>query len=217
MGSLLKISRSLWDLLRVNWQAALQFAMQRIYLIRQEPFNQYGWVGSKWRTLPIWMLTVMQYPGLSAYPKWDFKNCRAWGSWRMAMGEREKAALVCCCLFWHSLWTAAHVFREELFVNTPVYLSLARAAGRKFYLNGICVGKSLENTWSYLEASISNTTSGWLEDTSLSRVKASECACVLVCVWRMSGCTCSDIFFCVFELRRVLLSYTKASTHPGNA
>lgn len=210
MGSLLKISRSLWDLLKINQQATLQFAKQHIYLIRQEPFNQYSWVGSKWRTLPIWILTLMQYLGLSAYPKWHLKNCWAWGSWRTAMGRRER----------RQCWSAAAypdincelqlmILREELFVNTPIYLSLARAAVRKlgrlitawleknFLSKWYFFGKSLENTWSCLEVSISNITSGWLEDISLSCVKASEWACVLVCIWRINVCTCGA-FFSVF-------------------
>lgn len=108
-GSLLKISRSPGDLLRVDWQAALQFAKKHIYLIRQEPFNSaVCWVGSKWRILPIWILTLMQYPELSAYPKWDLKNYWALGSWRTAMwvGRQCWSAAAYSDIYW--LWTGAH-------------------------------------------------------------------------------------------------------------
>lgn len=107
-GSLLKISRSLWDLLWIDWQAALQLAKKHIYLIRQEPFNRYSWVGSKWRTLPIWILTLMQYPELSAYPKWDLKNYWALGTWRTAMWEGRQCWSAAAYSDTYSLWSAAH-------------------------------------------------------------------------------------------------------------
>lgn len=78
------------------------------------------------------------------------------------------------------------MLRQELFVNTRLYLSLTGAAGRKsgssageecLYPNGICVRKWLAPRSGCLGWSISAIAGGRLESTSVWHVKASEWAC----------------------------------------
>jgi len=60
------------------------------------------------RTLPIWILTPMQYPELSTYQKWDLKNYWAWGSRRTAIWDGRRRWSAAAYSDVYLLWTAAH-------------------------------------------------------------------------------------------------------------